>query len=226
MPKIDVTRVPFQVFDLDGTLLDSFPEVRRIFLDVVLEADPDLPLQTATDFFNANTHQRVRDLLPRLFAEHGHPKDEAAIAEMYDAFCVAFDASEASYFPHAIDTIRHLRHKGCSPFLSSLSPDHLVARRLAHLDVPRDLFQLALGSTRLRKGPLHIAEFARMYDCTPKTFAANAIMWGDTAYDMQMAKAAGMYAIGVSGTLTPEELVAAGADEVVPSVLAGLLVLP
>jgi phosphoglycolate phosphatase len=43
--------------------------------------------------------------------------------------------------------------------------------------------------------------------------ATSAVMIGDTTYDMNMAKAAGVTAIGVAwGYHAPEELIAAGAD--------------
>jgi HAD superfamily hydrolase (TIGR01509 family) len=56
---------------------------------------------------------------------------------------------------------------------------------------------------------------ARKSGCDP----ARAIVFEDAPVGIQAAKAAGMYAVGITTTVTAEALYAAGADEVVPNLV-------
>jgi phosphoglycolate phosphatase-like HAD superfamily hydrolase len=224
LPKSsDVIYRRFHVFDMDGTILDSFPVVASIFGDVM--AQEGVPAKVASDFLYANTHERVKVLIPQLCAAHGLPVNTMRSAELYDDFQTRFDASEAEFFPRAIKSLRALRPCAKGLFLSSLSPDKLVERRLASGGIDDGLFDLQLGSTKTMKGTAHVQRFAKMVGTKPGDFAKHAVLWGDTAFDMEMAQENRMYAIGVIGTLTGEQLLAAGADEVTSSVSARLSIL-
>jgi phosphoglycolate phosphatase len=202
------------VFDLDGTILDSFPVVAKIFGDVM--AQEGVPAADASAYLYANTHARIKLVIPQLLA--GRTVSDARIAELYEDFQQRFNASKAEFFPTALPALRALRRRVKGLYLSSLSSDELVTARLEHGGITTGIFDLAFGSTKLTKGPAHVESFARHAGMAQGAFARHAVMWGDTAFDMEMASQAGMYAIGIIGTLTAEELLAAGADEAVPSV--------
>jgi phosphoglycolate phosphatase len=220
----DVIHRRYHVFDLDGTILDSFPEVANIFARVL--APHGVSPAAAKRYLYAHTHQRVKVAIPALFAELGLPAPSEELNEaLYAEFKERFDASEAEFFPGAIRSLRALRPRVQGMFLSSLSSDALVERRLTQGGITAGIFDQALGSTKLTKGLAHIDRFAKHAGVKPGAFAKHAVLWGDTAFDMELAASAGIHAIGIVGTLTAEQLTAAGADEVTTSVAGRLNIL-
>jgi phosphoglycolate phosphatase-like HAD superfamily hydrolase len=220
----DVINRRYHIFDMDGTILDSFPEVAKIFAEVL--APHGVPAEAAKRYLYANTHQRVKVAIPALFAELGLPAPSTETNDaIYAEFGRLFDTSDAAFFPGAIRSLRALRPRVQGLFLSSLSPDALVERRLRNGGIHTGVFHEALGSTKFTKGPTHIERFAKHVSTRPGHFAKHAVFWGDTAFDMELAQAAGIYAIGIVGTLTAEQLVAAGADETTRSVAGRLNIL-
>lgn len=206
----------FHIFDLDGTILDSFPVVADIFAEVT--APYGVPADAAKAVLYANTHERILVLLPRLFRECGIPVRQEDIDATYADFQRRFEDSEADFFPDAIDTLRRAKDRGCTLFLSSLSSDSLVERRLRHGGIEKGVFAMHLGSTRLLKGEAHVRAFAEHLGLEPRAFTSRAVLWGDTGFDMQMATDHGLFGVGVIGTLTKEELKKAGATTTVPAI--------
>lgn len=207
---------PYHVFDMDGTILDSFPAAADTFADVV--APHGVPADEARAAFYRNTHSRLADLMPQFFRERGTPLDAETVEKLHSDFEKRFELTDAEFYPGAIDALRKLRKKGKRLFLSSMSSDSLVERRMRHGKIEDDLFTLRFGRSKLLKGPLHIDAFATHLHLTMDAFTSATVMWGDTTFDMHLAVATGMFPIGIIGTLSAEELMDAGARVVLPAV--------
>jgi phosphoglycolate phosphatase len=113
-------------------------------------------------------------------------------------------------FPGIPDTLRSLRAAGWELAIATGMSDRGLAHVLAVNDIA-DLFVSLQTADRHPSKPhpaMLIAALAEA-DANP----TDAVMIGDTQYDILMAREAGVRAIGVNwGYHEPEELVAAGAE--------------
>jgi len=195
------------VFDLDGTLVDSFADIASATYAGL--AMVDAPPRSAAE---------VRALV-------GAPLDtifRTLASDDPEVIRRAADAYRAHYFEHCVDNSRLF--PGVVEGLAALRPRRLAiattkktvqARRVASLIGLAGLIDHVQGSDGIphKPDPTVVRQALAGLDAP----AARAIMVGDTLMDIGAGKAAGCAAtVGVSyGVATREELLAAGADLVI-----------
>lgn len=206
----------YGIFDMDGTLLDSLPKIAAV-LSKVVEGRLGINADYVEEFCLRNTHMLMSQGIMKLAAMFKVKVTEKDIDSIRWEFERRFLKVNADFFPGAISALKKLRGSGMTLFLSSLSSDKMVKKRLRHSRIT-GLFHMKLGSTHIIKGPEHFDLFARSLGLTPEEFARNTFFCGDMEYDMQVAKAAGFYPIGIRGTTGAKILRNAGAKRVVDSV--------
>lgn len=185
------------VFDVDGTLVDSQGDILAAMGQAFAEADRGLPDREAIlAIVGLSLDEAIARLVPDATATKR--------ARMVDAYKRAYaglraesDVTRSSpLYPHAIDTIRALHAR----------PDVLLgvatgksARGLAKLFDGHDLWpyfvtrQVADDHPSKPHPSMLLAALAQT-GVAPR----NAVMVGDTSFDMEMARAAGVPSIGVS----------------------------
>lgn len=215
-----VTRLA--VFDVDGTLVDSqhnivasmvracernglaapAPEtIRRIIGLSLLEAVTTLLPDTAPELVLRVVEEYKKGFQElRARADHFEP--------LFPGVMEALDTLEAGGWTLAVATGKSRRG------LLMMIERHGLTGRFVSLQTADD-----------NPGKPHPAMLRRAID-EAGARPAEAVMIGDTSYDMQMGRSAGVRAIGVAwGYHAPAELLAAGADLVVENYphLVGLL---
>lgn len=198
------------VFDVDGTLVDSQDHIVAAMTAAFDAVSRPLP---ARDVVLSIVGLSLGQAIARLLPDCATPEREAAT----QAYKTAFGQLRAGH-------------------LSPLYPG--AAEVLAALDARGDVL-LGIATGKSRRGLAHILDAhglsGRFASCQvaddhpskphPSMLLAalaetgvdarDAVMLGDTTYDIEMARAAGMPAIGVSwGYHRPEALSAAGAGRV------------
>lgn len=202
------------VFDCDGTLIDGQASICRAmdaaFAEVALPA-PDRHL--IRRMVGLSLPQAIRKLAPDV-----DPDLQAELVEAYKrAFRAQREAGELSQplFDGILSLLDALHSAGwrlaVATGMSRRGLDHcLAAHGLARLFV--SLQTADEHPSKPHPAMLEAALSEAMAD--PR----EAVMIGDTAYDMQMARDAGIRAIGVEwGYHAPPELRAAGAEWVAAS---------
>lgn len=205
----------YAVFDLDGTLLNSITACHDAYAYSV--ARFGIERDVAVAHYHTTTGLPLRQQYRLLFEQERVNAEGVTFDELQSAFDEVFGTRPASFFDGALTTVQTLQQAGTMLFLSSASSDAVVAKRLRD-GLITEAFTLALGSTAVPKGQRHIERFFRSVGATPHEFAQRGVFIGDGETDMRIGRAAGMYAIGVAGTVSAERLRAAGAHRVVPSV--------
>ncbi len=203
------------VFDLDGTLLNSIAACHDAYAHSV--APFGIPKEVAIAHYHATTGLPLRQQYRLLFEQEGVDTKGVTFGRLQSAFDEVFGTRPAPFFDGAISTVSALHQLGTDLFLSSASSDAVVAKRLRDGFIG-DVFRLALGSTAIPKGRRHIERFFRSLGVPAHAFAQHSAFVGDGETDMRIARAAGMYAIGIEGTVSATRLRAAGAHRVAPSV--------
>ncbi|MFC3213991.1 HAD-IA family hydrolase [Novosphingobium panipatense] len=202
------------VFDCDGTLVDGQAPICEA-MEVTFEAFALTPPSRGAirRAVGLSLPQAIRQLLPASDAEQ-----QQAMAEVYkQSFRTAREQGRVAQplFPGVGDTLRALQAQGWTLGVATGMSDRGLSFCLAANGIT-DLFVTLQTADRHPSKPnpamLQHALFEAGADAT------QAVMIGDTAYDMQMAASAHVRGIGVDwGYHHPRELIAAGAEVVVES---------
>ncbi len=188
------------VFDWDGTLMDSEAHIvgsmEAAMADLDLEPPPRERIRSIIGL-------GLAEALQELFPERPDPAFRAALVERYRARFFAADAPGA-LFPGARETLGILREAG-----------HVlaVATGKSRRGLDLALAQTGLGEcfavtrcadeTRSKPHPQMLEEILAATGSTP----AEAVMVGDTEFDLAMARAAGVAGIAATyGVHPPDRL--------------------
>jgi phosphoglycolate phosphatase len=200
------------LFDCDGTIVDSQASIVAAMNEAFAVAQ--LPAPTR------NKILRVVGLsLPQamaVLAPSASPSTQIAITDGYRAAAqrIRQNAAEDALYPGAAETIAHLATRNDHALgIATGKSMRGVRRLLAHYGWADHFHTLQTADNNPSKPHPAMVDSAR---AETGIDADRAVMIGDTTFDMEMAKAAGVRAIGVGwGYHAASELTAAGAVTVV-----------
>ncbi|WP_082767440.1 phosphoglycolate phosphatase [Bosea sp. PAMC 26642] len=204
---------PIVVFDLDGTLAETAPDIMRV-LNVILarEGLPVLPLERARELVGAG----ARALIERGFKVSGRPLDAETLERLFEDFLLIYAqdvAADSFLFDGVLEAMEALSSEGyllavCTnkPILHTrLILDHFgITERFASV-AGRDSFPFH------KPDPRHLTMTIEAGGGDPK----RAVMIGDSRTDIDTARAAGIPSICVPfgytdvaiGTLNPDMVI-------------------
>jgi phosphoglycolate phosphatase len=179
---------PTLVLDLDGTLVDSVPD-----LAAALNRVPALAGEKFSEPEVAGmVGDGIRVLLQRAFAARGRPMDEAALP----GFAADYSAHAADHsrpFPGVLPTLQRLADQGWRMAVCTNKPEAAARPLLAALNLAA--FFAAVGggdSFPVRKpDPAHVLATLAAAGGDP----TRAVMVGDSAHDITAAHGAGLKCI-------------------------------
>ncbi|WP_298745939.1 HAD hydrolase-like protein [uncultured Brevundimonas sp.] len=212
MTDRDLTGVTI-VFDLDGTLVDSAPDLMATLNRMLALHDlPQVPFSSARHLVGHG----ARALLEHGFAEAGATWDEARSPELFDAFIADYRnhiADQTRPFPGVVEALDRLAARGAVLCVATNKRTDLSRALIAALDLGRH-FAAVVGpdavSARKPDGA-HLREAVLKAGGDP----ARAVMVGDSATDTGAARNVPMPCIVVSF----------GYTEIAPADLGGDLVI-
>lgn len=207
------------IFDVDGTLIDSQAHIMAAMGQAFTALGLSVP---ARDVVLAQVGISLPQMMPRLAPEQSSETHHALVEAYKDSFAdlrLADGAALSPFFP------------GMRQVLDDLlaAPEPLVGiatgksrRGLDHL---LDLHGLAGAFATEQVADHHPSKPhpSMLLTALAETGvdAADAVMVGDTSYDIEMGRAAGVATIGVSWGYHPvAELEQAGADQIVTDIAA------
>jgi phosphoglycolate phosphatase len=179
------------IFDWDGTLSDS---VARIATCIQLAAeDHSLPIpdfDAAKEIIGLGLQEAIAQLFPQANAEM-----VAAFSATYSAHYRDQDQQPCAFFPGVLETLYELRAQN---YLLAVATGKSRAGldRVLHATELSDFFHSSrcADETRSKPNPLMLQELLALHKVMPE----QAIMVGDTEFDMEMAVNAKMPRIAVS----------------------------
>lgn len=200
------------VFDCDGTLIDGQASIceamEAAFAAFALAAPPRPAIRRAVGL---SLPQAIRQLLPESNGEQ--------LQALTDAYKEAFRAARSEgrisqpLFPGIENTLRTLHDSGWTLGVATGMSDRGLAHCLEANGIGHLFVTLQTADRHPSKPhPAMLEEALFEAGALP----GEAVMIGDTAYDMQMAVSAGTRAVGVDwGYHHSHELAVAGAEKVV-----------
>lgn len=206
------------IFDWDGTLADSAGLIVSAFQSAIVELD--LPKRTDLQIREL-IGLGFYDAMNRLYPEFSPQQIEQQL-ERYRRHLVAggntgAGPAEAPLFEGAMATLQALHGSGYRLAVATGKSRRSLDRSLKlHADLARLLSSSRCADeTAAKPDPLMLRELLELAELPPQ----QALMVGDTEYDVEMARAAGMPVLGVAcGVHERERLHEAGALEVLSDV--------
>ena len=201
------------VFDCDGTLVDSQYAINECMADAITSVGypkPDiadvrkvvgLPLVQAIEMIANDSAAPAEEMAKAYSQSWGDMRAEGRLEEpLYDGINAVLDDLVAAEWILGVATGKSMRG---------------LKATLDHHDLHHHFQTLQTADKARGKPDPQMLEFA-LAETGAKT--SETVMIGDTTYDIEMAKAAGITAIGVSwGYHAPEDLKTAGASFIVDS---------
>jgi phosphoglycolate phosphatase len=218
---------PLAVFDLDGTLADTAPDLAAT-LNVILASEglPAVPLAEARQMIGHG----ARVMIERGMEAAGREVTPAKLDELYRLFLIHYAdhlCVETRLFPGVLDALDRLEDQGfrfavCTNKIEAHSVKLLealgIARRFAAI-CGRDTFRY------IKPDPRHLTLTIRQAD----GLASHAVMVGDSRTDIVTAQAAGVPVVAVPFGYTDVPIRSLGPDAVIehfdqlPAAIAGVM---
>jgi phosphoglycolate phosphatase len=207
MPVTNTARFAAVIFDLDGTLVDSAPDLCGVVNDM-LERHGRVLLDF--DDIRKMVGDGAAKLIERGFgATGGLP---APLPELTQEFIALYErriADQTRPFPGVVSTLERFQAAGLPMGVCTNKTTRLSNRLLDALDLSKFFTAVVGGDGPVRKpDPGHL----RIVMDRLGTNAATTLMVGDSMNDVAAAKAAGMQVVAVSFGYTLVAPAALGAD--------------
>ena len=188
------------IFDWDGTLIDSSAKIVRC----MQQSAEDLQLNALSDnevknIIGLGLPEAIETLFPGI--EEGL-RDQ--FRDAYSKHYVEADQVPCEFFPGVMQTLETLHAEGYKLAVATGKSRRGLNRVLKNLAL-EEFFHgsRCADETRSKPHPLMLEELLDEFDRAP----VEAVMVGDTSYDLEMAKNAGVPSVGVSyGAHHPETL--------------------
>lgn len=197
-------------FDLDGTLVDSAPDLIGTLNRLLVEEGlPPMAMASASTLIGSG----ARALLVHGFEAAGASVERAQSDELFDRFLVDYAAHIADGsrpFDGVVETLERLADRGAILVVATNKRSDLSELLLQKLDLARH-FAAIVGPDRVsarKPSGAHLKEAVALAGGDPE----RAIMVGDAAPDAGAARDAGMPCILVTFGFTPVPVETLGAD--------------
>ena len=211
------------LFDLDGTLIDSVPDITRAVAELL--ASEQLPPLTE-DQVRMMVGRGLRALVRRVYGAQGMALDEASLQ-------CRVDAMEEIYGRHLVgrttlmggvrETLDYFRAEGCAMAVVTnklLSATEIIVEHFGIADyftaLVGDSNEQPMAALAHKPQPDMLLEALRRLRVSPE----HAVMIGDSGVDVRAARAAGVAAIAVRGGYSSEPLESFAPDAILDGMAA------
>lgn len=188
-------QVKLVMFDLDGTLLDTAPQIAEAANRMLVALGrPMLPQAQIKTYIG----EGVQNLIKRCLTGHPNVEPDADLFEqaqpLYHGFYTA-NATESLPYPGVLSALQHLQQQGYTLACVTNKPEKFTLPLLKQAGLA-DFFAMVISGDSLPKkkpDPLPLLHICRTLAVLP----AEALMVGDSDTDITAAHAAGCFVVTV-----------------------------
>lgn len=206
----------FGIIDVDGTIFDNMTLCADAFKEIT-KTFP-LPGKEVRKIYIETNGMNLNDQFKLIFEKYKIKYDAALIDRLNKNFFTLRDNWEkwqnAPLFPGIESLFKTLRKNGVKLFISSGSNGDETTKRFKKAGILK-YFDLILGGEKIPKGREHFNIFANFCGLNSQKFASQAFLISDGPNDMALSQKAGIFAIGITNTISAAKLKSAGANIVI-----------
>ncbi len=172
------------IWDVGGTLFDTYPATTRAFLDALAERGVNAPTDWVRSLARVSQDHALRSLA------QAYHLDLAPLAERYRALLRHAPPEQQPPFPGAVDVLHAVVERGGLNLIATHRDRALVEILLAHYHL-RPLFAAVYSTSDgypRKPDPAMLDDLALRFDLTRE----QTLAIGDREIDMQAGQAAGM----------------------------------
>ncbi len=178
------------IFDWDGTLIDSESTIVNCMQGAIVELG--LPARDAASIGNI-IGLGLREAILQLYPEFDDAQVEA-LRDGYSRFFISNDLTSGEVFPNVSETLAALHGHGCHLAVATGKSRRGLDRAFSHIDWDHYFHaSRCADETKSKPHPQMIHELLDQFQVP----AERALMVGDTEYDMDMARQAGVDRVAV-----------------------------
>ncbi|GGC80095.1 phosphoglycolate phosphatase [Vreelandella lutescens] len=183
-------------FDLDGTLIDSVPDLAVGVQRALQEVGRSAPSESQVRDWVGNGAQVLVERA--LTWSLGNAPEAALQQSAYEAFMRHYGAAPnalTTLYPEVFEALHALHDAGYQLALITNKPERFIAPILSHFDL-LPLFVATVGGDSLaekKPSPLPLLHIAETLDIAPSV----SVMVGDSRHDIAAGKAAGFTTIAL-----------------------------
>ena len=178
------------IFDLDGTLIDSAPDIAAaLSVGFVANGWPELDPRHVERFTGNGPRRLIADLLDDLGIAH----DQAAVDRAFQLYLQAYlenPADRTQFYAHVLEDLQAMRAAGLRLGICTNKNNAVTGQVLDRLGLS-DFFDAAIGADAVpscKPDPGHLLAVADAMGLAPGSWA----YVGDTRVDQATARAAGV----------------------------------
>lgn len=201
------------VFDLDGTLIDTAPDLVRATNHVLSQLDIE---PATTEKLRTWVGFGARRMIVEALQHAGRSLSDDAVDTLLAQFLAYYEAhiaDESVPFPGAVAALERLHSAGCVVSICTNKSEALAKKLMQALDLD-DHFAAITGRDTFavnKPHPDHLTNTITLAGGSPQ----NAIMVGDSITDVSTAKAANIPVIGVTHGYTDRPIEDLAPDAVI-----------
>lgn len=185
------------LFDLDGTLVDSVPDLTRcVNAAMAASRHPAVTQAQVRGWVGDGAARLLHRALSGRHDGQAPAAEHAAALAVFNAHYAAEPCRDSRLYPGVAQTVAALRHDGVALGLVTNKPSRFVAPLLTMLGLG-DAFACQVGGDStacLKPDPLPVQHALALLDCAPE----RALLVGDSRIDMAAGRAAGVATVAVS----------------------------
>jgi len=211
------------IFDFDGTLVDSAPGILDVMREVVVEHDLSLEtFETWSNLIGVPLMKQMEIIFPGESTEY-----HAAMADRYRAIYDHKAIEICPPFPGLEQMLKQLNEADVTITIASSKRRALIDPVLEHHQLSK-YFELVVGSLEVSNHKPHPEPVHHIMQKLSMPYSETVVI-GDSTYDLEMARNAGVDGIGVTTGIHTRELLATaeplhivgGLEECLPLILNG-----
>lgn len=204
---------PLAIFDLDGTLVDTAPDLIDSLNHAISPAG--LP-PFGIDKLHLLVGRGIKVMIERAFAYYDKPLDPDTFEACFTRFTEFYRngmPGKSKPYPGVVDALTRLKSAGFDLAVCTNKREPLTMPLLTSLSLIDHFTTIAGGDTfAFRKpDPRHILATIERAGNTPE----NAVMIGDSSNDIDAARAGGVATIAVSFGYADKPVAELGADRII-----------
>ncbi|WP_423824106.1 HAD hydrolase-like protein [Salinisphaera sp. SPP-AMP-43] len=176
------------IFDLDGTLIDSAPDIAAAVNRALAEFEFEITAEDARRYLGNG----ARKLIARVAEAHGHTLDDQRLTELTERFGVCYREQpcvDSQLYPGTEAALARLKADGMLLAICTNKPKPIADQVVAHMGLDRYIDAVVgAGQYALKPDPAPLQACLRQLVCQ----SGEALYIGDMAVDRQAGHAAGL----------------------------------